>query len=129
VIITYTDYEFYNGTYKDAMGEVTIPQESFKKWAIKSSNLIRQFTFGNIKESAVIPEKVQYCCCELAEHLYQCHKRDMESDNASIAAEKDGSWSATYESRDKVRENDAYISKGIIYNWLADTGLLYCGVR
>lgn len=127
-MIGFADYEFYSGSYKDEMGEVTIPQDSFKKWAIKASNLIRQYTFGNIKESADIPEKVQFCCCELAEHLYQCDKRDKESDNAGVAAEKDGSWSATYESSEKVRENDTYISKGIIYNWLDDTGLLYCGV-
>ncbi len=56
-----------NGTYKDDMGEITIPQESFRKWAIKSSNLIRQHTFNNINESASIPDKVQYCCCELAD--------------------------------------------------------------
>ncbi|QHQ61386.1 hypothetical protein Ana3638_11890 [Anaerocolumna sedimenticola] len=90
--------------------------------------MIRQYTFGNIKESADIPEKVQYCCCELAEHLYQCDKRDKENDNAGIVSEKDGSWSATYESRDKVKENDQNTSKNIIYDWLADTGLLYCGV-
>ncbi|MFV0344214.1 MAG: hypothetical protein ACK5JH_15230 [Anaerocolumna sp.] len=128
MINVFTDYDFYIGTYKDDMGEITIPQESFKKWAIKSSNLIRQYTFNNINESAPILDKVQYCCCELAEHLYQCDKRDTEGDNSGIASEKDGSWSVTYESREKVSENDMYASKGIIYNWLSDTGLLYCGV-
>jgi hypothetical protein len=129
MITTFANYDFYNGTYKDDMGGVIIPQESFKKWAIKSSNLIRQFTFDNIDESVAIPEPMQYCCCELAEHLYRCEKRDTESDNVGIVSEKDGSWSATYESREKVTENDTYISKGIIYNWLADTGFLYCGVK
>lgn len=129
MITTFADYEFYNGAYKDDMGEITIPQESFKKWAIKSSNLIKQFTFNNINETEAIPEPVQYCCCELSEYLYRCDKRDKESDNAGLTSEKDGNWSATYESREKVIENDAYVSKGIIYNWLADTGLLYCGVK
>lgn len=120
--------EFYSGTYKDTMGEIKIPLESFKRWAIQASNLIRSRTFGNINEEN-IPESVQYCCCELAEHLYQCDKRDSESGNDGVSSEKDGSWSVTYESRENVSKNDAKKSQGIIYNWLANTGLLYCGVR
>lgn len=128
-ITALSDSTFYNGTYKDTMGETKIPQESFKRWAIQASNLIRTRTFGNIDESQEIPETVQYCCCELAEYLYQCDKRDSESGNDGIASEKDGTWSVSYESREKVRDNDMYVSKGIIYSWLANTGLLYCGVR
>lgn len=120
--------EFYSGTYKDTMGEIKIPLESFKRWAIQASNLIRVRTFGNINEEN-IPESVQFCCCELAEHLYQCDKRDYESGSDGVASEKDGSWSVTYESRENVSKNDAKKSDGIIYNWLANTGLLYCGVR
>ena len=128
-IAALSDTTFYNGTYKDTMGETKIPPESFNRWAIQASNLIRSRTFGNIDESEPIIDAVQYCCCELAEYLYHCNKRDSESENDGIASEKDGSWSVTYESREKVKENDMYVTKGIIYNWLANTGLLYCGVR
>lgn len=122
-----TDSTFYGGTYKDTMGEVTIPLEVFGKWSIKASNVVRAYTFNNIDESIAIPEDVQMCVCEVAEHLYSCNQRDIESDS-SVASEKDGSWSVTYKDRASIRKQDHEAAKSIINNWLLSTGLLYCGV-
>lgn len=122
-----TDSTFYDGTYKNTMGEVTIPSEVFGKWSIKASNVVRAYTFNNIDESIDIPEDVQMCVCELAEHLYSCNQRDSESDS-SVASEKDGSWSVSYKDRKTVEQEDNMKSVSIVRTWLSNTGLLYCGV-
>lgn len=122
-----TDSTFYGGTYKNAMGECTIPSTAFDKWSIKASNLVRMYTYGNIDETIEISEDVQVCVCELAEHLYSCNQRDSESDS-SVASEKDGSWSASYKDRKTVEQEDSMKSFSIIRTWLANTGLLYCVV-
>lgn len=122
-----TDSTFYGGTYKNTMGEATIPLEVFGKWSIKASNVVRSYTFGNINENDVIPEDVQMCVCEVAEHLYSCDVRDKESDS-SLASEKDGSWSVSYKDRKTVEQEDRDKTANIILTWLANTGLMFCGV-
>lgn len=122
-----TDKTFYGGTYKDTMGECTIPSDVFDKWSIKASNIVRLHTFGNIDESADIQEDVQMCVCEVAEHLYSCNQRDSESDS-SVSSEKDGTWSVSYKDRSTVEKEDKSKSYDIIRTWLSSTGLLYCGV-
>ncbi|WP_455715337.1 hypothetical protein [Anaerosporobacter sp.] len=122
-----TDSTFYGGTYKDTMGESSISPDVFDKWSIKASNIVRLYTFGNIDESADIPEDVQMCVCELAEHLYSCDIRDKETDT-SVASEKDGSWSVSYKDRKTVEQEDSMKSVSIVRTWLANTELLYCGV-
>lgn len=124
-MIKYADYEYYNGTWKEEMGELIIPQESFDKWVVKASNEIKNRTFGNI--GLVVPQSVKHCACELAEHLYLCKQRNIESDS-SVASEKDGSWSVTYKDRASIEKQDHEEAKFIINNWLLSTGLLYCGV-
>ena len=126
-ITALTNWEYYNGTYKEAMGNVTIPQADFPRYTIQASKLIRKYTFGNIDESKAIVDDVQCCCCELAEQMYQCAVRDADSQN-NVTSEKDGSWAVSYESREKTEESDLKVQKGIIYNWLINTGLMYSGV-
>lgn len=122
-----TDSTFYGGTYKDTMGECTIPSTAFDKWSIKASNIVRAYTFNNIDETTDIPEDVQMCVCEVAEHLYLCNQRDIETDT-SVASEKDGSWSVSYKDRSTVEKEDKSKAYDIIRTWLSTTGLLYCGV-
>ena len=70
MVTALTDSTFYDGTYKSAMGECTIPSTAFDKWSIKASNLVRMYTYGNIDETIEIAEDVQMCVCELAEHSW-----------------------------------------------------------
>lgn len=126
-VTSLTNSTFYGGIYKDTMGEVTIPLDVFGKWSIKASNIVRSYTFGNINENDEIQEDVQMCVCEVAEHLYSCDVRDKESDS-SIATEKDGSWSVSYKDRNTVVQEDRDKSASIIMTWLANTGLMFCGV-
>ncbi|WP_167957961.1 head-tail connector protein [Anaerosporobacter faecicola] len=127
MVTALTDSTFYDGTYKDAMGECTIPSTAFDKWSIKASNIVRAYTFNNIDETTTISELVQMCVCEVAEHLYSCYQRDNGSDS-SIASEKDGSWSVSYKDRKTVEQEDNAKSYNIVRTWLAYTGLLFCGV-
>lgn len=122
-----TDKTFYGGTYKDTMGEATIPSDVFGKWSIKASNIVRAYTFNNIDESTKISDDVQMCVCEVAEHLYSCNQRDSESDS-SVSSEKDGTWSVSYKDRSTVEKEDKSKAYNIIRTWLYSTGLLYCGV-
>ena len=125
-VTTLTDSTFYGSTYKDTMGGITIPLDVFGKWSIKASNIVKLYTFGNIDELIDIPEDVQMCVCEIAEHLYLCNQRDIESDT-SVSSEKDGSWSVSYKDRKTVEQEDSMKSASIVRTWLGNTGLLYCG--
>jgi len=122
-MVTYADWSFYDGTYKGAMGSVTIPQTSFGCYAIKASNEIKRRTFDNIGDD--IPESVKFCMCELAEHLYQC---DQKTESDGITSEKDGSWSVSYESSEQIKKKNNDKTLNIIYQYLSCTGLLYAGV-
>lgn len=127
-ITALTKWTYYDGTYKTAMGTTTVPEAEFNRYAIKSSNMIRKYTFGNIDESQTIPDEVQYCCCELSENMYACAVRDADSSN-NVTSEKVGELSVTYADRVNTEAIDMKAQQGIIYTWLADTGLLYCGVN
>lgn len=122
-----TDYTFYKDKY--LLGrEAVIDATSFPFYERKASNEVRKYTFGNINESVTIPDVVQLCVCEVAEHLYNCDKRTKET-YQGVTSEKDGTWSATYESTAEIEKNNKLKTKDIITTWLLDTGLMYCGVR
>lgn len=46
-----TTWEYYDGAFKAAMGEIKVPQAEFNRLAIKASAIVRAKTFGNIDES------------------------------------------------------------------------------
>lgn len=121
-----TDNAFYSTEYLKGR-QAVIDTASFTFWERKASQEVRKYTFGNINESVTIPEVVQLCACEVAEHLYMCDKRSKEIDQG-VTSEKDGTWSASYESTAEVERNNKLRTKDIITTWLIDTGLMYCGV-
>lgn len=116
---TERDYETYLGH-----SERIIPDGSFLAYAVRASARIRQYTMGNIGDN--IPDSVKYCCCELAEVLYDFDKGQSAG---GVASEKVGDISVSYESADSRRQTLSKTIKSVIYSWLADTGLLYRGGR
>lgn len=121
-----TDETFYKDKYL-LKREAVIDTASFPFWEREASQEVRKYTLDNIDESEPIPEVVQLCICAVAEHLYKCDKQ--ESETGSVISEKDGSWSATYETAKQSEDNkQAKIAK-IIFKWLGSTGLLYRGMR
>lgn len=120
----YADYAYYTNTYKGAV----IDAASFDLYARKATLIIRQHTFNRVKDDN-IPDDVKMCCCEMSEYL--CKKdaaeQDTEASIKGLASETTGGHSASYETaaaRELAHNN---IIKGIIYNWIVHTGLLYRG--
>lgn len=121
-----TDHDFY--TEKYLLGrEAVVDDTSFPFWERKACQEVRKYTFGNINETGTIPEVVQLCVCEVMEHLYACDNRSKET-YQGVTSEKDGTWSASYESTAEIEKNNKLKIKDIITTWLLDTGLMYCGV-
>ena len=117
-----TDYTFYKDNYL-LEREAVLDAASFPFWERKACNIVRSLTFGNIDENQKIPEKIQKCVCEVAELLYIHKERAKTSD---VASEKVGDYSVSYRAQTD-NERKAEISN-VVSEWLADTGLLYCGV-
>lgn len=119
-----TTYEFYTDSYLSGR-EAVLDAASFPFWERKASNEVRMRTFGNINENEPISEEVQGCVCEVAELLYE---QDVQKrKNAGIASEKVGEYSVSYRAEKSTVEVSQEVSS-VVKEWLANTGLLYCGV-
>ena len=113
----YADYAYYTDTYKGAV----LDAASFPLYAQKATQLIKLHIFNRIKEDN-IPDEAKMCCCELAEYLYKQDKYD-----TNVASEKVGEYSVSFVAGQTAEDIKLSAIKGIIYNWLAMTGLLYRG--
>jgi len=120
----YADYEYYTGTYKGAV----IDAASFDMYALKATQIVKQFTFNRIDINNIL-EEVKMCCCELAEYLYRKENADNDTEATikGLTSETTGSHSVSYETTEAREQAHNNIIKVIIYNWLAMTGLLYRG--
>ncbi len=120
----YADYAYYIDTYyTDTYKGAVIDAASFPRYSMKATQEIKLYTFNRIADDN-IPDEAKMCCCELAEYLYKQDNKDHDED---IQSEKKGEWSTTYVSGKDAEEIKQSTIKGIIYNWLAMTGLLYRG--
>lgn len=116
-----TDYTFYTENYLSGK-EAVLDAAFFPYWERKACNAVRGLTFGNIKESGEIPEAVRMCVCEVAELLYTQEERAKES---GVASEKVGDYSVTYRTQMETEKNTEV--RKVVTEWLAGTGLMYCG--
>lgn len=115
---TYADYTYYTDTYKGAV----LDAASFPLYALKSTQKIKLHIFDRVdKDNA--SDEVKMCCCELAELIYKHEKED----NGNVASEKVGEYSISYVDKQKIESAFRGQCIEIIYNWIADTGLLYRG--
>lgn len=115
-----TNHTFYTSNYLKGK-EAVLDAASFPFWERKAAGVVRKYTFGNINESAPIPEAVQLCVCEVAELLYR-----QESNESKLASERVGEYSVTYKAQTSAEKSmEAYV---VVSNHLATTGLMYCGV-
>lgn len=120
----YADEKFYNEAY--LCGKSAVITSDYEYFFREASLMINQYTFGNI-DPENIPQAVKMCCCELAESIFS---RDMIlSKNNGISSESVGGWSVNYASSSDVNSEFKKAVKNIIFKWLADTGLLYKGVK
>lgn len=121
----YADPEFYLNEYLSNK-EPVLPTQSAVFWLRKAQMKLKTFTFDNIDESATIPYEVKMCICEIAELLYSDDKR--ATSQGGVASESVEGWSKHYESSQQTEEHLQSKIKSCVITWLADTGLLYCGV-
>ncbi len=119
-MMIYATYEFYKTEY--GAGESGLTSEQFTRHARKATAIIRERTFNRIGED--IPEEVSLCCCELVGHLQKCEER---KEHSGITSERDGNWSASYETGEAQATEEAVETSRIINTWLMPTGLLYAG--
>lgn len=120
MLTPYADYNFYTEVYKGTK----LTEEQWERVAVQASIRIKNRALGAIGSD--MPEEMRYCCCELAEFL-QAAEESCEG-LAGITAEKDGSWSASYESTEARESSTERRVRATIERWLAATGLLYSGV-
>ncbi len=120
----YADFAYYKDTYKGTV----LDAASFDTYARKATQTIRQYTFNRVKDND-IPDDVKMCCCELAEYLSkkEVADQDTEAGIKGLISETTGGHSASYETAEAREQAHNNIIKGIIYNWLVFTGLLYRG--
>lgn len=122
-MISFTTEEYYTNKYLQGR-EAVINTASFPFYATKATQVIKQYTFNNIDENKPFIDALQMCCCELAEYIYNQDNKDHDE---NVQLEKKGEWSTTYVSGQTAEDIKQSTIKGIIYNWLATTGLLYRG--
>lgn len=127
---TYTDYDFYNNTYKGNM-----PQDDFEKLVIKASYEVQK----NIFNRSIIgfEEEVQMATCSITDILYKIeqleNKKNTTISDKTLKSESVGNYSRTFENS-SVTDIDVQISnqkekiKEELRNYLLTTGLLYRGV-
>ncbi len=123
-MVNYADESYYKDTYKGSV----IGTGSFDLSARNATLIIRQYTFNRIKDDD-IPDDARMCCCELTEYLLKkdAAELDTEASIKGLTSETTGGHSASYETAEAREQAHNNIIKGIIYNWLAYTGLLYRG--
>ena len=123
-MINYADHAYYTEIYKGAV----IDAASFDFNSRKATQIIKQHTFNRVHANNIL-EEVKMCCCELAEYLYKkdIADNDTEANIKGLTSETTGGHSASYENAEARERATNNIIKGIIYNWLAMTGLLYRG--
>lgn len=122
----YADVTFYKKNYLIDRTEV-IPEKEFSHWSMLASSEICERTFGKTDFIDDIPDSVRMCCCEVAERLYR--QESVRGDNGMILQSygndgETGTFKADEFSADALKS----AVSDVVNKWLANTGLLYCGV-
>lgn len=127
---TYTDYAFYENTYKGNM-----PQDDFNKLVIRASYEVQKNIFN--KDITGYEDEVQLATCSVADILLKIEQLENKKEsivlNQILKSESVGDYSRTFDTAN-VNDIDVQISnqkekiKEELRRYLLDTGLLYRGV-
>ena len=120
----YADNDFYTVEY--LQGRNPTISAGFNYYARSASKLIDLYTFGRLEEMEDISKDVKFCCCELAELIFENEIQSKDTGNKT--SERIGSYSVGFSS--KADREEAFKSKqyDIIIKWLGNTGLCYRGL-
>lgn len=110
--LTFDDYISMGGTLADT---------EFNRFEIRAECEINNATQGRLKTADKIPETVKACMYELILHLSNTTKN---GNSSAVSGFSNDGYSVTY-AEQRTSAQQIY---DIIYTYLADTDLLYCGV-
>ena len=111
--LTYDEYKAYGGNVSNA---------DFDRFSFRAECEINNATLDRCKNLADIPEEIKRCEFELVEYLSKNVKNGSASAVSSFG--NDG-YSVSYADQ-KTAEQQIH---DIIYTYLANTDLMYCGVE
>lgn len=126
----YTDYAFYENTYKGNM-----PPDDFNKLVVRASYEVQKNIFN--RDITGYEDEVQLATCSVADILLKIeqleNKKESIVSNQTLKSESVGDYSRTFDTA-SVNDIDMQISnqkekiKEELRRYLLDTGLLYRGV-
>lgn len=111
--LTFDDYISMGGT---------LTETEFNRFEFRAERLIDNVTQGRLKNTDTISETVKRCMFEVVTYLSNNAKN---GDISSVASFSNDGYSVSY----AKQKNAAEQIHGIIYDYLADTDLMYCGVE
>lgn len=120
----YADNSFYTDEY--LQGRNPTISAGFNYYARGASKIIDLYTFGRLEGVGDITKDVKFCCCELAELIFENETQTRDTGNKT--SERIGSYSVSFSS--KADSEDTFKSKqyDIVIKWLGNTGLCYRGL-
>ena len=120
----YADKDFYTVEY--LQGRNPTISAGFNYYARNASKIIDLYTFGRLEGVEDIQKDVKFCCCELAELIFENETQSRDTGNKT--SERIGSYSVGFSS--KADSEEAFKSKqyDIVIKWLGNTGLCYRGL-
>lgn len=123
-MVRYAGYNFYKQEY--LQGKNPTISAGFDYYARSASRLIDLYTFGRLEGVEDVSIDVKFCCCELAELIYENESQSRDTGNKT--SERIGSYSVGFSS--KADSEEAFKSKqyDIVIKWLGNTGLCYRGL-
>lgn len=111
--LSYDEYTTYGGI---------LPEVDFDRFRFRAEQLINNETQEKVKSLTAVPEEVKRCMFELITYLSNYGKN---GDVSAVSGFGNDGYSVTY-AEVKSSANQIY---AIIYGYLANTGLMYCGVE
>lgn len=124
-MLEYADKSFYLNEYRCGIDD-GIAGDRFPYYSRRATKEIRARTFGNIDESAELPDEVKMCCCEVAEKLYDLDRAKGENGLILQVYSNDGE-SGTFLTMDMTTDGLSGAIDLIVRSWLLSTGLMFCG--
>lgn len=110
--LSYDEYTTYGGN---------LPKVDFDRFRFRAERLIDNATQERVKSLSPIPEEIKRCMVELITYLSNYGKN---GDISSVSGFGNDGYSVSYA---EVKSSAKQIYE-IINDYLADTGLMYCGV-
>lgn len=131
----YADYNYYTSGYLLGRSPA-VPEEAFPYWEKQAGKEIDKRTLGCLScHPELVSDDVKDCACEISELLYQADsvsQQALQQGGAGLLTSysNDGD-SGTFDLSQSTFTEDGKAKKtrDIIYKYLANTGLLYAGVR